>query len=160
MSEEPVLRPAARILVLDAMDRVLLFRYPALETHEAPWATPGGGLEPGETHREAALRELAEEMGLVGIELGPEIWFREEVFRWGGRLLRQQERFFLARVTSYELPASVRAVHERDGISRYSWWSLDELEATSENIFPTRLAALLRALLAEGPRGEPFDIGV
>ncbi|MFE1956552.1 NUDIX domain-containing protein [Streptomyces sp. NPDC059479] len=56
----PQLREAARVIVLDPENRVLLLSY--AENGDF-WATPGGSLEPGETHREAALRELREELG-------------------------------------------------------------------------------------------------
>ena len=43
---------------------VLTRRAPALRAHSGQWALPGGRLDPGETHAEAALRELSEEVGL------------------------------------------------------------------------------------------------
>lgn len=48
---------------------ILTRRAPKLSSHGGQWAFPGGGLDPGETVEEAALRELREE---VGLELGHE----------------------------------------------------------------------------------------
>ena len=66
------IREAARALVLDPDDRVLLvrFEFPVTGTR---WALPGGGLEPGETHVEALRRELVEEVGLHGAAIGPHV---------------------------------------------------------------------------------------
>ena len=64
---ETVERDVVRAVVLDSHDHVLLFHtrdptYPELGTW---WELPGGGIDPGETFRTAAVRELAEEAGLV-----------------------------------------------------------------------------------------------
>ena len=68
------LRPAAVALALlpdedGAPCFVLTRRAPKLKAHQGQWALPGGRLDPGETPRQAALRELHEE---VGLELAPE----------------------------------------------------------------------------------------
>ena len=68
----PAPRPAARVLLLDAKDRLLLFRWKPPNV----WITPGGGLEVRETYEKAALRELWEETGLAGVALGPWVWSR------------------------------------------------------------------------------------
>jgi 8-oxo-dGTP pyrophosphatase MutT (NUDIX family) len=64
----PALREAARAIVLDPDDRVMLLRY---DENGGFWATPGGSLEPGETHRQAVVRELREELGVQHVTLGP-----------------------------------------------------------------------------------------
>src|SRR5215469_2972472 len=56
-------RRAARVILLDPADRVLLMRYDQPPPNGQHWATPGGGAEDGEDYPAAALRELAEETG-------------------------------------------------------------------------------------------------
>jgi ADP-ribose pyrophosphatase YjhB (NUDIX family) len=76
------LRRAARVIVVDEDERVLLVRFD-FPDQRAVWATVGGGLEPGETHEEAARRELAEEAGIEVVELGMPVWTRTHVFELG-----------------------------------------------------------------------------
>jgi 8-oxo-dGTP diphosphatase len=68
-------RPSSRLLVVDAQNRVLLFKFNhtrgALSGQQF-WATPGGGLDPGETYEQAACRELFEETGLTVDHPGPQ----------------------------------------------------------------------------------------
>ena len=44
---------------------ILTRRSPGMSRHAGQWALPGGRLDPGETAEQAALRELAEEVGLA-----------------------------------------------------------------------------------------------
>jgi hypothetical protein len=39
------------------------------------------------------------------------------------------------------------------------WWTLDELEATTDKLSPRRLPSALRDLLERGPPPEPIDVG-
>ena len=62
------------------------------------WATPGGGVEEGETYEAAAVRELQEETGLVVEDVGPEIWRQEVIFQTpDGEYRLFEERYFRVR---------------------------------------------------------------
>ena len=138
------------MVLLDPDDRVLLMRYDDGPPNGSHWATPGGGLEPGESYEQAALRELAEETGWTDIELGPEIHRRSHTMEWAGTLVHQAERLYLARTSrrAREI-AGVDAMHVSDGIAAWRWWSVDELTSTSDRIWPGVLAELIRTELAD-----------
>ena len=61
------------------------------------WHAPGGGVEPGEDDRTAAVREFLEETGRT-IEVGPLVWDRDLEFSFNHVLYRQFEVFFVAHV--------------------------------------------------------------
>ena len=147
-------------MFVDPDGAILLQRFS--EGDESWWVCPGGGLEGGEDACDGARREAFEELGLVEVELGPEIWTRRHVFPWREDILDQRERFFLVRVRERFEP-SPHIGPERllaEGVREQRWWTIGEIEASSLEFAPRRLAALVRALLADGPPAEPIDAGI
>lgn len=153
-------RDAARVLLIDRDDRVLLFRCQEPGAARSFWITPGGGLEPGETHEQAALRELHEETGLSGVELGPCVWTRTHTFPWLGRLYCQRERFFLLRVDRHAVDPVGHTDEELMVLTEHRWWSAQEIQAAVDQCFaPRRLGVLLAQVLNAGPSEQPTDVG-
>jgi ADP-ribose pyrophosphatase YjhB (NUDIX family) len=147
-AELPV-RRAGRVIVLDPDDRVLLFRYDDGPPNDRHWSTPGGGLNDGESYAEGALRELTEETGWTDVPIGGEVFAHELTMGYGTRIVRQHERFFLARVSVPRRDvADVAGMHASDGIAAWHWWTPDEIDTTDEVIWPQGLADLIRTLLA------------
>jgi TDG/mug DNA glycosylase family protein len=151
----PPLRLATRAAVIDARDRLLLYRFGS-PGGQRFWALPGGGIEEGETAEEAMRRELREEAGLRDVELGPCIWTREHRFVWHS-VVEQVERYYLVRVESHAVAPELDLAEE--GMEEWRWWTLDETRATEDELVPRRLADLFASLLAEGPPPEPVDAG-
>jgi ADP-ribose pyrophosphatase YjhB (NUDIX family) len=154
------IRRAVRAVLLDPFERTLLVEFSFPE--RTVWACPGGGIEPGESDEQAIRRELAEEVGLVGFELGPCIWVREHLIplfddRWDG----QAERFYLVRCEAFE-PRPQLSTDElaREFVTDLRWWTRDELGRAGELFAPRRLPTLLRRLHEGEIGGEPIDAGV
>jgi G:T/U-mismatch repair DNA glycosylase len=141
----PTPRSAVRALVVDADDRVLLVRFENPATHDTWWATPGGGIEEGESHEHALRRELAEELGLHEFELGPLVWEHERVFPWDRRLTDQHNSIYLVRVEAHEPRPTIDLAEE--GVSGYRWWTLDELASTNERLTPGGFVGRVRTIL-------------
>jgi 8-oxo-dGTP pyrophosphatase MutT (NUDIX family) len=156
---DPIVRPAARIILIGPGDRVLLQHIVDPADGHAVWITPGGGLLPGESHEQAAQRELREEIGLALDTLGPWVWKRADAFRWAGRDQLQVERFYLVRVGEILIDSSGLDPAEVEAVRGHRWWTVDEIERAQETFAPKRLAALLRPLLAGALPGEPIDVG-
>jgi ADP-ribose pyrophosphatase YjhB (NUDIX family) len=159
LTPEP--RPASRVLVVDRLDRLLLFDgiVPNRERTRL-WCPPGGAVKADETFEEAALRELAEETGIAGVELGPCVWRREHVFEMFQKWYAADERYFLVRVATVEVDGSGREPVEAGLILGHRWWTASEIAASREIFVPRRLGELLPPLLrCEFPR-EPVAVGV
>ncbi len=154
------IREAVRALILDPHDRVLLVRFEFPNTGTR-WALPGGGLEPGESDHEALQRELAEELGLVGAEIGPHIWTRLHVIPFfDGRFDGQRERIHLVRTAAFEPHPHLGWEQLRaELVFELRWWRPDELDP-SMPLVPASLCEHLAALRRDGPPKRPVDVGV
>ncbi|MGV8968227.1 MAG: NUDIX hydrolase [Cellulomonas sp.] len=168
-------RRAARVILLDVDDRVLLLHGCDVDQRERSWwFTVGGGIDAGESQRDAAARELFEE---AGIQLDPAdlvgpVYSRVALFDFFRQTCRQEEVFFLGRyagslgrvaVADGDAVASGRDAgapggeddFSRDGwtqievdtIDELRWWDLDALAALDEEVFPAGLPELVRVLL-------------
>jgi 8-oxo-dGTP pyrophosphatase MutT (NUDIX family) len=144
-------RRAGRVLLLDRAGRVLLLHggdpaRPGLHW----WFTPGGGLEAGETVAEAAARELFEETGLRARpgDLGAPVWQEVSEFEYDGGQYRQDQEFFVLRVSDWQVDTAGMNAAERLTITEHRWWSVAEIETSTEQIFPAELATLLRTVAA------------
>jgi double-stranded uracil-DNA glycosylase len=154
----PELRPAARAVVLDPADRVLLVRF------DFPtatfWATPGGGIEQGEDAAEAVRRELREEAGLEKADLGPVIWRRDHLFSEPMRWLGQSEVYFLVNAPAFEpAPKLTWAELNAEYVTDVRWWTAAELASSEVSFAPSRLPELVRDLVRDGAPAEPVDVG-
>lgn len=152
--DAPLYRAAARVLLLDAADRILLVAH-APDPHRRVWTAPGGGLRPGEDHRDGARRELEEEIGIT-LEPGPWVWSRRVTFVFRGCWLDQEERWFLTRTDTADAGA---APLDDPGAVTARWWPLPELHDTDAEVAPRALADHLATLLRDGAPDTPVDVG-
>ena len=145
--------------MLSPAGEVFLFRSDNSEVG-VHWNAPGGGLEPGESPVEGALRELHEETDWTDLRPGPLVCTWEHDFTWHGIPVRQHEHIFLTHGPRRE-PGDVAAVHRVDGILGWRWWTPDELTAPdADPTWPPNLAALLPGLRNAGAGPiEPVHLG-
>ena len=162
MSPWTLRRQAARVVVLDPTGRVFLMkaRDPADPSKGAWWEIPGGGIDHGESSSEAARRELHEETGIDGAEIGPCIWVQHVEFDFGGWHFDQDEFIHVAWAAGGDYAPQALEPLEHLAFTGGRWWSLDELVAAEIRLLPERLRDLLPPIVAGDLPASPFDIGL
>jgi len=162
-------RRTARVIVVDDRDRTLLFADsdPGIPGHHW-WMTPGGGIDPGETDLEAAVREVGEETGLrlaADQLLGP-ILRRRVVHGYSDVVIDQEDVFYVCWVPAFEVSDAGHTEEEKLTLAQHRWWTRDELATTEEEIWPAVLLELWndadvrrRAAAAGDPPAPPADGG-
>jgi 8-oxo-dGTP pyrophosphatase MutT (NUDIX family) len=149
-------RRAARVLCLDAADRLLLLRWRDPFDGALLWEPPGGGVETGETPLEAARRELVEETGLEpSAVLGRWVPVRRDV-RWRGHRHIGTEHFFLARFPEDRPPVEPAGLlaRERATLQGHAWMAPQDLAALPDRLEPPEVAAVLAALTGGRAPGQ------
>ncbi|WP_152648107.1 NUDIX hydrolase [Demequina sediminicola] len=134
------------MLLLDGERLLMLRGHDPHQPSRSWWFTPGGGIEPGESERSAAVRELAEETGYVleEHELAGPVWRRTALFDFYSRQYVQHEVFFVAQRADAERHAPVAqawTVDEQDVIDASAWVTMGDLVEADDEVFPPRLAS-------------------
>lgn len=143
-------RLTARLLLLDPHNRILLMkgRLPSDPGAPGVWFTIGGGVEAGESAREAAAREAREETGFSDVTIGDRLFDDRQIHHdRKGRPVLIKASFWIARCGGGEPSRDGWQALEREFVDDIRWWSLDELTACDEPVYPADLAARLAKYL-------------
>lgn len=150
-------RRAVRVLLRDEAGRLLLLQDSDLGLDPVAhwWVTPGGGVDPGESDADAAVRELREETGLVVTPddlVGPFL-VRGVVHGYSDKVVDQTEVFLAVRVPAFVVDTAGHTEEEQLTVADVRWWERSALEATDDDVWPRDLLELLA--LSERPELWP-----
>ena len=144
-------RPCAGVMLVNGAGAVFVGQ--RKDSDVPAWQMPQGGIDKGETPREAALRELQEETGvtpdLVRVEAETTDWVRYDLPDhllgkvWKGKYRGQEMKWFLMRFHGADADVNIATDHQE--FSEWRWLPAAEL---ADNIVPFK-RAVYEQVLAE-----------
>ena len=132
-------RVAAGVVFFDAEGRVLVVK----PTYKDSWDVPGGYVNAGETPREAAAREVQEELGLH-VEPGPTL-----VVDWAPHPAEGDKILFLFEGGTMNAPTAASIQLAPDELSEYRFIDRDDIA----DLLIERLARRVTAAVSAHDRG-------
>ncbi|MEM9782273.1 MAG: RNA pyrophosphohydrolase [Pseudomonadota bacterium] len=126
-------RPCVGIMLLNGEGKI--FAGQRLDSPSGAWQMPQGGIDPGESPHDAALREMTEETGIppssVRVLRESRQWLDYDLPAhlvgrlWGGRYRGQTQRWFAIAFDGGDDEIDLDA-HERE-FREYTWMAPDDL---------------------------------
>lgn len=149
-SELAFYRPGVGVFLINRDGRVFVGRRIDMPAGMAAWQMPQGGIDPGETPREAVLRELKEEVGTDRAEILGEThgWLRYDLppdlasNSWDGRYRGQRQKWFAMRFTGEDSDIDPAAADEPE----FDAWEWVAPERLPELIVPFKRRLYLAVL--------------
>ncbi len=126
-------RPGVGMMLLNRDHQVFVGR--RIDTTSEAWQMPQGGIDEGESPREAARRELREEIGTDKTEIIGESrgWLTYDLpgelipKLWGGRFRGQRQKWFALRFTGDDGDINIATDHPE--FCAWQWVKIDRLPA-------------------------------
>jgi putative (di)nucleoside polyphosphate hydrolase len=145
-------RRCAGVMLMNDQGEVFVGR--RKDTPDA-WQMPQGGIDKGETPRDAALREMHEEIGTDKGEVIAETaeWLRYDLPDaligkvWKGKYRGQEQKWFLVRFTGADTDINIATKHPE--FDAWKWAPVDELPSM---IVPFKRSIYQQLVVEFGPR--------
>jgi putative (di)nucleoside polyphosphate hydrolase len=161
-NEAALYRPAVGVMLVNQAGRVFVGRRIDMPAGLAAWQMPQGGIDPGETPRQAAIRELKEEVGTDNAEILAESsgWLRYDLPEelraqlggmWGGRYRGQRQKWFAMRFTGEDSDIDPAATEHPE----FDAWEWVACERLPELIVPFKRQLYLDVLSELGEHCRP-----
>ncbi len=124
-------RPCVGLMVLNARGEVFVAQ--RNDMRGEAWQMPQGGIDKGEAPRDAALRELEEEIGTADAEILAESsdWLSYELPKelvgkvWKGRYQGQRQKWFVLRLRGGDETINIETEHPE--FSAWRWVNVSQL---------------------------------